>query len=189
MSADSSLRLSTLKVLAASGNEIWETCVEIESSEMSLRNVRERTMAIAKLSRAITSSSEVPQIQSVITYLVAQLKVNFRPVYAETITALSALSSRYSESIWSVIWSELERTNAADCTTAVDLGVVNPSWCGLKGEDILVAELDQEKEFSCPNLEKGQMAVFKAWGQSTDGALLDNDEIQVRTSLATVTDR
>lgn len=94
ISSDSTLRLSSLQILAAvapgtalapdskenttSLREIYNLCVQIESSEMTLRNVRERTTNISRLTRSI-SALPVPLpklvLKGIVTYLVAQFKV------------------------------------------------------------------------------------------------------------------
>ncbi|WWC87549.1 uncharacterized protein L201_002439 [Kwoniella dendrophila CBS 6074] len=205
-SADSELRLASVRMLASissssspSGAEdhvpspsgLWPLCAGVESSEMTLKNVRDRTTSIARLSRAVLSvpSSALEEwrllLKGVITYLVAQLKVNFRPIYAETITALSSIAERHGEMIWETVWEELEKTNSAEGATMVDLGVVRPSWASAdhdEGDSRRVEREEDEAEFHCPNLEKSRNMLNRVWSQASHEDKLDQQEISSQIS-------
>ncbi|WVQ83544.1 hypothetical protein IAT38_005685 [Cryptococcus sp. DSM 104549] len=212
LSSDTSLRLSSLRILTAiapssslappstssdptpttSAQDIWNLCVSIESAEMSLKNVRERTTAISRLARTLVALLPAPSslppamLKAATVYLVAQLKVNFRPVYPEAIAALAALcdagaSSR--EVVWETVWAELEKTNAAKVAVAADLGVEKPAWATARadkahrGEE---AKEEEEAEFRCPNAEKSRQAVGRAWGVVNEEGRLDSGEISAQ---------
>ncbi|KAK4685447.1 U3 small nucleolar RNA-associated protein 20, partial [Tremellales sp. Uapishka_1] len=205
LSADSFLRASTLRILAStasttsitksddisvSHSDIWNACLQVETSEMTLKNVRERTAAIAALSRMIASLPSTVDarsetiVQGVITYLIAQLKVNFRPLYAETISALASLVNVRGQAIWERVWSELEKTTAAKETSAVDIETVNPDWCHSKTVQISSSGQSQEgdKLYQCHNLEKARVILLRAWNQSTVDSELDEEEISSQVS-------
>ncbi|WVQ94326.1 hypothetical protein IAU59_001405 [Kwoniella sp. CBS 9459] len=201
LSADSDLRLHTAQILASisskdapagaedhvpSPSGIWSLCVQVESSEMTLRNVRERTTNISRLSRAISSlpSSFTVEnsdlLKGLITYLVAQLKVNFRPVYQETITALTVVAEKQSEVVWAIVWEELQRTDAAPSATMVDLDFTRPTWASRSSdaEDSKSAVGDEEEaEFRCPNLERSRKAIARVWTQASHDEKLDQQEV------------
>lgn len=199
ISSDSTLRLSSLQVLAAvapgtalapnseesttSLREIYNLCVQIESSEMTLRNVRERTTNISRLIRSISALPvALPKLvlNGIVTYLVAQFKVNFRPVYPETIAALSTLTEKHKEEVWEIVWTQLERTNSAKEAVAVDLDAKNPDWAEEQGshEDRLEKD-EEEAEFRCPNFEKSKVVFSKVWGKRSQEEKLDQQEISV----------
>jgi U3 small nucleolar RNA-associated protein 20 len=192
MSADSSLRLSSIKVLAVAARKnapdsaaIWDLCATVEQSEMTLKNVRERTNNLARLGRYLVNqtspSDEVAAtINAAISYLVAQLKVNFRPVWAETVTALTALAPKNAEQIWTIVWGDLSKTILADKAVMPDLGVTNPEWTTKKA----AAEEDdgyddEEHEFRCTAQTKGRTAAAHAWAENNDATKLDIAEISV----------
>lgn len=189
MSADSSLRLSSLKVLAvasanADATAIWNQCKQIELSEMSFQNARERTTQVARLGRQLDSLSNKEEvastIKSAITYLIAQLKVNFRPVWAEIVTALTALAKGHTETIWTVVWEELQRTIVSEEVIMPDLDVTYPQWT--KQTAAQEAEVDdggEGAEFRCHGLVRARNNVLRAWQESNDATNLDVAEITV----------
>lgn len=196
MSADSSLRLSSLKILtrysqtvSEQAADIWTLCKTVETAEMSLRNVRERTSHIARLGRHLVAvpadagGEVVETVKHAIRYLVAQLKVNFRPVWAETVTTVTTLTGKYSEDIWAVVWGELEKTVSTDQMVVPDLGVENPEWTRQKMVEEAEVEYEEEDmEFRCTGLAKGRTVVSRAWQENNDVSNLDVAEIQPQIS-------
>lgn len=162
--------------------------MQIETSEVTLKNVRERTAHIGRLGRILTSLPEGVDERTrtkaihAISYLVAQLKVNYRPIYGETITALAGVATKFGDDVWRIVWDELERTQAAGQVSMPDLGVRNPEWTKVKRENQQSQRDQQEDEdtsFRCHNLDKGMMAVKQAWEESRDARSLDDKEIAV----------
>jgi U3 small nucleolar RNA-associated protein 20 len=201
ISADSSMRRSTLAILASTmadtheddidgtkPSAIWTACLQVESSEMTLKNVRERTSNISRLARLLAGlPKDIPEdiksaVDGAISYLVGQLKVNFRPLYPEITTSLATLVGRHGERIWGKIWSELERTNAARDVQKADLGVELPEWTHVdNNHSKRDAEDDEEAEgeFRCRSLEKSVSVVGKAWLESSDINQVDAKEVVV----------
>jgi U3 small nucleolar RNA-associated protein 20 len=196
ISADSALRQSTLRVLASntsftdeitSPKDIWAACLQVELSDMTLKNVRERTSNIARLTRLLLALPKDPDqamqavLQGAINYIIGQLKVNFRPLYPEITSSLAALVPKHGDSVWTTIWSELQKTNAAEVVQITDLGADLPDWTksgGRKQREEL--DIDEgEGEFRCRSLEKSILAVDQAWSQPSEVTLLDADEIAV----------
>ncbi|ODN80830.1 hypothetical protein L202_02973 [Cryptococcus amylolentus CBS 6039] len=199
MSADSQLRLSSLQVLNAiaptqplhsnpeecttSLHHIYNHCVQIESSEMTLRNVRERTTEISRLTRALAalpSKELLPAnvLAAVVAYITSQLKVNFRPIYPEAIATLSSIAEQHKEIVWETLWSELQKTNSSSAAIAVDLDIEYPEWALVKGETEQKIEKDEdEAEFRCPNLEKSRVIFGKVWERKTQENKLDEHEV------------
>lgn len=193
MSADSSLRLSSLKVLAVASTPvssdataIWNQCKQIETSEISLKNTRERTTQIARLSRQLNalSANEDEAVASAtkaaITYLIVQLKVNFRPIWAETVTALSSLASGHADSIWTVVWEELQKTIVSEEVVMPDLGVTYPQWTKQKVvQEEVEDDEDDRAEFRCHGLVRARNNILRAWQETNDSTNLDVAEIPV----------
>lgn len=193
VSADSSLRRSTLRVLATytrsrakDCSAVWDLCFNIERSEMSLKNIRERTTNIARLTRHVANINEpadelAATIQHALAYLVAQLKVNFRPIWAETVTSLTALAKQRAEIIWEIVWAELQKTIVADQTVMSDLGVTKPEWTKQKVEEEEEDD-DEEQEFRCSAQVTKRNAVVRAWAENNDANKLDVGEIKAQIS-------
>lgn len=204
---DSSLRLSVLEILASlpqpafplheskastsntavpadipEPSDLLSLSLETESAGMTLKNVRERTTLISRLGRRILSldlSSEdgARALDNCLVYLVAQLKVNFRPLYPETITTLASIAERYPAQVWEKLWTELVKAAKGDLA---DLGVSLPlSWAQPKSAFAEENEEEKEKEFGCPNLARVQKEVARWIG---DPAITEDDE-EVKVSL------
>ncbi|WVO17934.1 hypothetical protein L204_105632 [Cryptococcus depauperatus] len=205
LSNDSTLRLASLQILVAIApssalassagensptfRDIYNHCVQIESSEMTLRNVRERTTNITRLTRTLIALPMDPPanvLKAVVTYLVAQLKVNFRPIYPEAIAALSSISEKHKKHVWETVWSELQRTNSAQATIMTDLDVENPIWVEGKLKKDARAdknrEGEEEIEFRCSNLEKSRSTFSKVWGKKYQEDKLVQQEIDTQIS-------
>ena len=192
LSGDGVLRSSTLKIIvtlhdgptsaSSTDADIWRSCLQVESAEMSLKNVRERTTQIARLGRLLSSSSDHSDvtISRVITYLLSQLKVNFRPIYPEITKAVAEVGQKHGELVWEGIWQELEKVSKADNASLLDLGYVKPGWAIINRERATeVEEEEDEPEYRCHNAEKMVSAVKESWGLSSDVNELDSVEISV----------
>ncbi|EJT46124.1 hypothetical protein A1Q1_05335 [Trichosporon asahii var. asahii CBS 2479] len=199
LSADSALRLSSLKILALYSRPIseksaalWDVCLLVENSEMSLRNVRERTANIARLGRTIQGVQDAGEdlertVKAAITYLVAQLKVNFRPVWAEAVTALTEVAKSKkedAESLWTIVWTEIQKTILTEQAIMPDLGVEYPDWTRQRVQDQKDDDDDDEEsaEFRCNSLAKGRSATVRAWQETNDTTKLDVAEISGQIS-------
>jgi U3 small nucleolar RNA-associated protein 20 len=156
---------------------------------MTLKNVRERTSNIGKLGRLLESigaTEEKELVEDATRYLVSQLKVNFRPLYPDTVAALAGLGSSRGESLWGILWDQLQKTISAESTHAVDLDWKEPDWTHDTGLGMVQRDdgVDEEDaEFRCPNLIKGRRALSSAWTASTDQNAMDlSHEIEVSNS-------
>ena len=195
LSSDSAIRLASLRILVTSApharpdttspSDIWSLCLQIELSEMTLKNVRERTSHIGRLGRLLAGLPDdaddglLAIIRNVTRYLLAQLKVNFWPLYAETVSALAGLTDKHGEILWELVWDQLEKTSAAKSSRVVDLDVQNPPWADQEDISRLHPADEDEADFRCHNLEKARYASSTAWSQSSDARQLDSAEIQV----------
>jgi U3 small nucleolar RNA-associated protein 20 len=157
---------------------------------MTLKNVRERTVNIGKLGRILATQPKEEThrfIEQAMRYLVAQFKVNFRPLYAETITNLASLIGTQGETLWDIVWEQLQRTIAADKPHSVDLDWDEPDWTRQVAGDLQSdadATDEDEAEFRCPNLFKGRRVLSKAWMANQDHQILDTDEITVSDPIS-----
>jgi len=127
-------------------------------------------------------------LPDVVSYLVAQLKVNFRPLYAETISALAGLAGQHGEIVWSAIWQEMEALSTAKSVSVIDLGVENPEWVSRGAKHTTgysSGDEDEEADFGCHNLEKSRLAVNGAWDVFRNAGELDANEVSVSLCLLT----
>jgi U3 small nucleolar RNA-associated protein 20 len=179
--------LSAFAVEETTASKVWHACLQVEASDMTLQNVRERTSNIGKLGRIlenIPASEENQLVEDATRYLLSQLKVNFRPLYPDTIKALAGLGSSRGETLWDIVWEQLQKTIAAETALGVDLDWEEPEWTKVSRPQPAEADEGDEddKEFICPNLFKGRRALSAAWTNQADQQ--DNsEEIQVSYSF------
>jgi U3 small nucleolar RNA-associated protein 20 len=170
--------LSALRILSAarpaaegstSAGTIWAHCLQVEQSEMTLRNVRERTTNIARLSRLLLALPDDLEedvegvVRHVIGYLLSQLKVSFRPLWAEIVQALSSLAQRH----------------AATVAQIPDFGVEKPDWASITPSQQKSEDEEEDPEFKCPNLDKSRRVLTTSWSSVKDEQQLDRAEIEV----------
>jgi U3 small nucleolar RNA-associated protein 20 len=191
LSSNSKLRKAVLQMLSAFADEsttawkVWHACLEVEASGMTLQNVRERTSNIGKLGRIlenIPASEENQLVEDATRYLLSQLKVNFRPLYPDTIKALAGLGSSRGETLWGIIWEQLQKTIASESALGVDLDWEEPEWTKVSAaqSDETDQGDEEDKEFICPNLFKGRRALSSAWTSNAGPASeIEAEEIQV----------
>ncbi|EIW69152.1 hypothetical protein TREMEDRAFT_71796 [Tremella mesenterica DSM 1558] len=172
LSSDSSLRLSTLRILknttSGTAEEVWELARHVESAEVTARNVRERTTHIARLGRYLQALPQVDApdelLRAAIKYLLSQLKVNFRPIYPEVVNSLATLANMHGDLIWSTVWGELEKVQQETRSKTTDLLSETPQWINDGRAPGSTNRLDEDNEdFLCPNLQKSRVIEAAAW--------------------------
>lgn len=151
---------------------------------MTLKNVRERTANIGKLGRLLAAQPKDEDqrvVEQAMRVLVAQLKVNFRPLYPETVSALAALADERGEVLWDIVWDQLQRTISAADVHAVDLDWTEPTWAheevDQSPDDDAIDE--EDAEFRCLSLNKGRRVLETAWASSETRDLSSTAEIEV----------
>lgn len=164
--------------------KIWAACLAVESAEMSLKNVRERMTQIARLGRLLSNSSDLNSgtLSRVITYLLSQHKVNFRPLYQETIKAFTEIGQSHGEMVWNTVWTEMEKVSKANNANLADLGRERPSWAAAQSKQSSrtdVVDEEEEPEYRCHNAERMASAVRDSWILSSSADRLDAIEIAV----------
>lgn len=197
LSIDPVLRRSSLRILARCngpdllgtdpGASLWEQCLNVENAQISLKNVRERPLEIAKLAKSLASlpaaSSDHEQLKGVARYLCSQLKIRFRPIWSGATAALAEMATTHGDIVWDVVWDQLERTLATEIAFVTDLEVEEPSWVTAhseRAEPKVVAE--DVIELRCPNNIKTRQQLDKFW---SDQLRMDgSEETKVGSSLA-----
>lgn len=84
-----------------------------------------------------------------------QLKVNFRPLYPDTIDVLAMFAQKYAEPFWLLTFGELEKCSTNDAGLLVT--VAKPTWLE-EAEASRVEDDDKDenadKSLHCPNASK-----------------------------------
>ncbi|KAF5389929.1 hypothetical protein D9757_003643 [Collybiopsis confluens] len=115
LSHSHTIRLNALKLLcsplfkALSSNtrQVLDRCLQAEQVSLDVQGVRERVVKIGRISQVLKNDDEIGTDLS-IRWLIAQLKVNLRPLWAPAASALSDLSQRCDEAVWKVLFRELK---------------------------------------------------------------------------------
>jgi U3 small nucleolar RNA-associated protein 20 len=158
--------LSTTLVAPDSGGKLAEAskrCLAAESVPLTVQGVRERVLRIGRVGQVIQDGDESAALLCA-TWLVGQLTVSLRPVWSPAAGAIASLAERFPETVWELVFGELEAVQ----TSAKQGG---PDWCvasGSKTEGVnaLVDEVEeaneQERSWRDPSAYKLR-AVVKSW--------------------------
>ena len=186
LSGDKALRSSTLRVLAAlsprqESRDVWLLASQVETSEVTLRNARERANNVGKLGRHLLQVTSTDLSRDAINYLLSQFKVNFRPIYTEVVAALSGLAASSGEIIWEAVWAQLCHVQEAESSRVADLGYVAPAWIAVTRRSAERVDEEVDPDFACPGLTKAIVSASVAW--AADDRLIDLDEEAIRSQL------
>ena len=142
---------------------------EAEDVSLDVQGVRERSLRIVKLEQAVAHGVGL-ESDLAIRWILAQLKVNLRPLWSSAAKALSALASRYGDLVWTMIFSEMQATYL---TEEVEV----PEWISSFEEVQNLDDVDEEERtWRDPSGHKTRTAVAKWEG----GAHAQRSLIQVR---------
>lgn len=109
--------------------------------------------------------------------LEGQLKVNFRPLYPDTIDVLATFAQKYAEPFWQLAFGELETCSKNDATLLVT--VEKPEWV-TEAEASRTGETtdDVDKTLHCPNASKLDRVLNLAMnGENAKSG--DSEELEV----------
>ncbi|KAG8693954.1 U3 snoRNP protein [Ceratobasidium sp. 394] len=83
--------------------------VAAEDTPLTVQSVRERVVKTGKVAAGSVEGEGIREVA--VRWLVAQLKINLRPLWAPAIQALGtlALASGCAEEVWTIVFGELER--------------------------------------------------------------------------------
>nr|ASF90194.1 hypothetical protein SPAR05566 [Bartheletia paradoxa] len=188
LSEDTALRLHTLQVLnafeqptikarseesnASGPCEVFQKCIEVELTPLSVQHVRDRNMHIRKLATtAATMKLEPIFLDAIVRFMLSQLKVNYKPVWAETIKVIAELTGRFPTEVWELCFAELEKASANDPSI---YRLVKPDWASLSTqagiEDTGVENYTSDiEEFRCHMLAQSDRTLKREIGAFTSG--------------------
>ncbi|KAG8737812.1 U3 snoRNP protein [Ceratobasidium sp. 414] len=110
------LRSSALQLLSGpcvsrspEQTDVLSRLVAAEDVPLTVQSVRERVVKTGKVAARIVEGEEMREVA--VRWLVAQLKINLRPLWAPAIQALGTLASASgcAEEVWAIVFGELER--------------------------------------------------------------------------------
>ncbi|KAG8958312.1 U3 snoRNP protein [Tulasnella sp. 419] len=154
-------RIATLQLLCSplierspAQNELVQRILSAEQLPLDMTGAKERQLKISRVALGVTGQVE---LKLILTWLIAQLKVNIRPLWGSTAKAIGSLSAENGAArdlTWELVFRELKRSVAAN---EVDLGVYAPSWTKDGPKEEKEEEREKEKTWRCPsryNIEK-----------------------------------
>ncbi|KAF8641440.1 hypothetical protein AX16_009953 [Volvariella volvacea WC 439] len=122
VSHNQALRLNCLRLLslsAHSGSEfngdsasddavrdVIRKCLQGEEVALDVQGVRERVLRISRLPQGIPEKNSVAA-EIGIRWLLGQLKVNLRPVWAPTASAIAEIGQRFGDSVWELVFHDV----------------------------------------------------------------------------------
>ncbi|THV05319.1 hypothetical protein K435DRAFT_120793 [Dendrothele bispora CBS 962.96] len=164
LSHSRALRLNSLKLLASSlvivsndTAEVLKRCLQGEEVSLDVQGVRERTVRIGRIAQMIKNDDEQGAELSA-RWLIAQLKVNLRPIWSPAATAISILSQRFGDLAWDLLFRELKAASENLGTTADHSLNEDPSEDSTNGS--LDDPWEEERSWRDPSAHKLRSAVI-----------------------------
>ncbi|SJX64813.1 related to UTP20-component of the small-subunit processome [Sporisorium reilianum f. sp. reilianum] len=215
MSSDPVIRLSALEILSlieaeeASGNGTFiDKLVEVERTPLSVASIRDRNVRMRSVGRelgravAVYKAAQVQQHAErdalVLRYLVANLKINLRPVWAEAIKAITDIvesgQREIEDALFRVAIAELEAGRQLDSAELRSVPAVwtsaGASEAGEEGENADADEVEPDRLLR----DESDIAGVDDDKQFQDGILLERRKAvrsciqHARTSSGTAKD-
>ncbi|KAG6840218.1 hypothetical protein C0991_008139 [Blastosporella zonata] len=120
------LRLATLRLLvsglvkAPDGvQDALGRCLRGEEVNLDVQGVRERILWIGRVGLGVKDGDEVGA-DAVARWLIAQLKVNLRPVWSPAAGALGVLSERFGDLLWELLFQEVQGLSSEQESSKAD---------------------------------------------------------------------
>lgn len=128
-----------------------KACLEAERVPISVQGVRERVLATTRIGGGAAADSDKGR-RLRISWLLGQLKIGLRPVWAAAVEAIAVISERDGDSVWSSI---LEQLSSLEQTAQA---IVSPSWA--TDDEEQVDEVNEsEKMWRDPSAHKARLTI------------------------------
>ena len=173
------LRLATLRLLSSTviqgeiSTETLKQCLQAEEVTIDVRGVRERVMRISRMNHILKEGDEIGSELAVrwligsfdlllltaspvmlIHIYTAQLKVNLRPLWSPTADALSAVSERFGDTTWNLLFEELKAASIGQMSEP------SPDWMHIDDSDGDTIS-ETERTWRDPSAHKLRSSVAK----------------------------
>ncbi|KAF7330551.1 DRIM domain-containing protein [Mycena venus] len=113
LSHSRALRLGALRLLAATrpsdARDVVKRCLAGEEVPLEVQGVRERVLRIGRVEAVVKDKQKETDVGPDLCgrWLVAQLKVNLRPLWSPAAGALAQMAQRFGDEIWRMVFEEL----------------------------------------------------------------------------------
>ncbi|KAF7316852.1 DRIM domain-containing protein [Mycena chlorophos] len=112
------LRLAALRLLASTrpsdDRDVVKRCLAGEEVPLEVSGVRERVLRIGRVEAAVKDKQKEGDIGPDLCarWLIAQLKVNLRPLWSPAAGALAQMGQRFGDVVWALMFAELRSVHA-----------------------------------------------------------------------------
>ncbi|EJF56189.1 hypothetical protein DICSQDRAFT_71986 [Dichomitus squalens LYAD-421 SS1] len=161
LSHSRSLRLNALRILtsplvqAPEGTaELLQKALQAEEISIDVQGVRERVLRIGRLPLMVKDGDDVAA-EICARWLIAQLKVNLRPLWSPAASALSTLAGRFGDLVWVLLFEEVKGASWGSTGT-----VSKPAWMQDVAEESDNV-WEEERSWRDPSAHKLRMAIAK----------------------------
>lgn len=86
-------------------------CLQGEEVPLDIQGVRERVLRIGRVGQVVGDEKGADLCAR---WLIAQLKVNLRPLWSPSASALASLSKRFGDLVWRLLFEELKKVTLRD---------------------------------------------------------------------------
>ncbi|KAH6910215.1 U3 snoRNP protein Utp20 [Coprinopsis sp. MPI-PUGE-AT-0042] len=171
LSHSRSLRLNALRFLNSKlvaipeeTEEVVKRCLQGEEASVDIQGVRERVLRIGRVAQVVGDRKSADICGR---WLLAQLKVNLRPLWSPAIAALSALSQRFGDLVWQILFEELKASQTMEGLSQKPLSHDGHSEVDQASEDSLDKDRwEEERSWRDPSGHKLRV-VSAQWNDET----------------------
>ncbi|KAI0070349.1 hypothetical protein K474DRAFT_1670178 [Panus rudis PR-1116 ss-1] len=154
------LRLSVLRILSSSSislpdgaAEISKRCLQGEEISIDVQGVRERILRISRINHSLRDGDELGA-DIAARWLIAQLKVNLRPLWKPAAEALAEIAGRFGDLVWKLLFDELQRASSWGTSPFESNEEDAPAWLDIEDEGDLDPISEEEKTWRDPSGHK-----------------------------------
>ncbi|KAF7327783.1 DRIM domain-containing protein [Mycena kentingensis (nom. inval.)] len=118
LSHSHALRLGALRLLAATqlsdARDVVKRCLSGEEVPLEVSGVRDRVLRIGRIEAGVKAKQKEEDVgpELCARWLVAQLKVNLRPLWSPAAGALAQMAQRFGDEVWRLVFAELQAVHA-----------------------------------------------------------------------------
>ncbi|KAI0667027.1 armadillo-type protein [Trametes maxima] len=162
LSHSRSLRLETLRLLTSplvdapqATAEVLNKVLQAEEVSVDVQGARERVLRINRLP-AILKDDDTLGAEISARWLTAQLKVHLRPLWSPAAGALSALSKRFGDLVWNLVFQELQHASSNTGDDTSDL-----AWIKEGAEEAGDDVWEDERSWRDPSAHKMRVVLAR----------------------------
>ncbi|KAI0764301.1 armadillo-type protein [Trametes elegans] len=156
------LRVQTLRLLTSpllelpeQAGEVLKKALQAEEVPLDVQGVRERVLRTSRLP-IVVKDGDALGAEICARWLLAQLKVPLRPLWSPAATALSVLSNRFGDLVWTLLFQEMQDAGSATKDAASPPGWVKEGT-QLAGDDVW----EDERTWRDPSAHKIRTVLAK----------------------------